>query len=165
MLHFSQCFRYRWVHPSGALIGSYSQSMRGQALLRFHTGGSNVSPNQTLPECRKDKRIVDDLLVAELAKSSGICWRFIGSLGDFRYGFSLTLRHSGSSQRGANWQLHVGSRQLLPPSGKAQTEGISPKKVHFIGENASQRCLFRYQEAKLKSPCKRLAPNWIGWSH
>ena len=49
-------------------------------------------------ECRKDKRIVDDLLVAELAKSSGICWRFIGSLGDFRDGFSLTLRHSAQGQ-------------------------------------------------------------------
>ena len=96
--HFSQCFRYRWVHPSGALIGSYRQPLRGGALLRFHTGGSNVSPNQTLLPPSK--------LGGELEPND-----------------------------------HVGSGQLLPPSGPARTEGLSPKKVHFISENASKRCL------------------------
>ena len=32
---------------------------------------------------------------------------------------------------------------------KARTEGLSPKKFHFIGENASRRCLLGFLEQNL----------------
>ena len=47
------------------------------------------------------------------------------------------------------------SRQLLPPSGPARTEGLSPKKVHFIGENASHRCLKKGDASKHKNAGER----------
>ena len=46
--------------------------------------------------------------------------------------------------------------QLLPPSGPARTEGLSSKKARFIGENASQRCLFRGEEMGVRGFALRL---------
>ena len=81
-----KCVRFRWVHPSGALIGSYKQSTVSSALHRFHTGGSHFTPNKTLLPPSK--------LGGEPKPNDNAC-----------------------------------SCQLLPPSGQARTEGLSPKRV------------------------------------
>jgi len=50
---FSICPRYRWVHPIAALIGRFNQQpTESETLLRFHTGGSNVSSHQMVLPCR-----------------------------------------------------------------------------------------------------------------
>ena len=88
--------------PQGQGNKDTSQLNATMQLLRMTRCSSQLCHRRMKSECRKVKRIVDDLLVAELAKSSGICWRFIGSLGDFRYGFSLNLRHSDKIRRKAD---------------------------------------------------------------